>query len=299
VAGGDLSAGRAAAANALMEAGLDLTAKLRAAGLSLDRYAGAAAAEDLFWASQQAAALLYYKQEAGAAMIETADRIDDLLQVLRDEGVEDLTVSLATVEAYQDRLDIHGFTAEEVQAAQTIGIDADELEAIRQARIAADPAQLAGSVMGRLEDMAAAFRPLGDVLMSPPNFPGSTTRNLALAAGDNKLVRIFEHTAAFQLANPLTETATIELRIRQVNLPLDWKVTVSPAAATLAPGELTTVTVTMRPGTAAVQGTQPRVAVEGYVDDELIGGVALGVMLPQHVSFVGPWRISLPLVLRD
>jgi hypothetical protein len=43
--------------------------------------------------------------------------------------------------------------------------------------------------------------------------------------------------------------------------------------------------VTFRPGTAIVQGTQPRVAVEGYIGGELIGGVAIDVHVPTYVLF--------------
>lgn len=299
VAGGDLSQARAAAGNALMEAMLDLTAQLRAAALSLDRYGGAANAGDLYWASEQAALLIDLKQESGATMLEVADRLDALLDVMYDEGIEDLTVPVAEVVAYQARLASEGFNDDEVQAAYAIGLSDDDLEAIRQARLAADPAEVAGSVVTRLAEIAADLRLLGEVLMNPPNFDEtSTAYDAAAPAASTNLARIFVSRIPFQIGNPLPEAATVELRVRSLDLPLDWMVSVSPLSADLEPGEEVTGLITIRPGLAAAQGTRPRVAVEGYVDDELVGGAVVEVMVPRHVAAGPKENIYLPLILR-
>ncbi|MBN1657177.1 MAG: Ig-like domain-containing protein [Anaerolineae bacterium] len=296
----DLSAARAAAGNALMEAMLDLTSRLRAAALSLDRYAGAANAGDLYWASEQAAWLLYYKEESGATMLEVADRLDALLDVMRSENVEDLVVPVAEVEEYQARLVSDGFSELEIEAAHSIGLSDEEIEAIRQARVAADPAELAGSIMTRLAEIADALRPLGQVLMDPPNFAqGTITDRGNTFLGSTNLARIFVSQSPFRIANPLEEAATIDLRVRSLDLPPDWMVSVSPASVDLEPGEEVTGLLTIRPGLAAVQGTQPRVAVEGYIDDELIGGVVTEIMVPRHVAGEPGRKVYLPLVLRS
>jgi hypothetical protein len=299
VPGGDLSADRAAAGNALMEATLDLTARLRAAALSLDRYSGAANANDLYWASEQAASLIYFKEESGAQMLEVADRLDALLDVMLGEGVEDLTVPVAEVEEYQARLASDGFNDDEIEAARSIGLSDEEIEAIRQARIAADPAEVAGSVMSRMAAIAEALRSLGAVLMNPPNFAETATASTAAApAAATNLARIFVSQIPFQIGNPLDEAATVELRVRSLDLPPDWMVTVSPASVDLEQGEVVTGLITIRPGLAAVQGTQPRVAVEGYIEDQLIGGVVVEVMIPRHVAAGPKQKVYLPLVLR-
>lgn len=160
----DLPAARAAAANALMEASLDLTAELRAAVISLERYEGAAEAEDLYWASQQGSALLYYKREAGKVMPGVADKIEAMLQELRTEGITDITVTAEAIRAYQERLRTQGFNAEELQAARTIGLSDSWIEAIRQRRLRADPNQAAGSVMTAAAEVATALRELGGSL---------------------------------------------------------------------------------------------------------------------------------------
>ncbi|MBN1660629.1 MAG: Ig-like domain-containing protein [Anaerolineae bacterium] len=297
VPGGDLSAARATAGNDLMRAMLDLTAQMRAAALSLDRYAGAANANDLYWASEQAAWLIYYKQESGATMLEVADRLDALLDVMLDEGVEDLTVPVAKVEAYQARLASEGFSADEIAAARSIGLTDAEIESIRQARLAADPEEVAGSVVTRLRTTAAALRPLGDVLMNPPNFDQGAGVGTT-APGSANLARIFVGHTPFQIGNPLPDAAAIELRVRSLDLPPDWMVSVSPTSVSLAPGGQVTGVLTVRPGLASVQGTRPRVAVEGYIDDELIGGIVVDVMVPRHAVGGPVHRVYLPLVVR-
>jgi len=139
-------------------------------------------------------------------------------------------------------------------------------------------------------------------LLNPPNFlplgsTGGVGRRPATAAGTpNQLVRVFENVSTIQVGNPLSTTATIELRARRVALPADWMITVSPAQVTLAPGEQTTVTVAIVPGSAAVQGTIARAAVEGYVGAQLIGGVAFDMVLPRYQPFDGHLRVYLPLI---
>ncbi|MBN1248398.1 MAG: hypothetical protein JXC32_12120, partial [Anaerolineae bacterium] len=295
-----LSPARAKAGNLLMTSMLTLTAELRAAAISLDRYAGASNAGDVYWASEQAGMLLYYEQQAGVTMLETADRIDDLLSVMTLEGVKDLIVQVPTVIAYQTRLATSGFNRTELNAAAMIGMTSDEIEAERQARIAADPKDLAGSVMTRLTDVAERLRRLAPLLIDPPTFDmGDGGMVTAASTASTNLARVFTSRTAFQIANPLPEAAIVELRVRRLDLPSDWMVSVSPQSVDLEPGEVVTGTVRIRPGLATVQGTQPRVAVEGTIDGELIGGVVVEVMVPKHVVAGPKQRVFLPLTLRD
>jgi hypothetical protein len=53
---------------------------------------------------------------------------------------------------------------------------------------------------------------------------------------------------------------------------------------TLQPGEQSTATIVMQPGAATVQGLQPRIAVEGYAGNQLLGGVVLRVMVPKPLT---------------
>ncbi|CAG0927951.1 hypothetical protein TFLX_00721 [Thermoflexales bacterium] len=299
----EITAAEANALNALAAAMMDVHYTGKAATISLDRYGGAAEAHDLQWSTLQANALLHYKKLFGTALITAALRLDEFHQVLIDEGKPDVILTVSDVISYQQQLQTEGFTAEEIAAAHQLGLTDDEIEVSRQARLAADPATIAGSSQANLIEMATAFRELSDILLNPPNFlpigsTGGAGRPAAAATTPNRLVRVFENVSTIQVGNPLSQTATIELRVRRVDLPADWTMTVSPAQVTLAPGERVTATVSIVPGSAAVQGIIARATVEGYIDDQLIGGVAVDTLVPSYRPFDGTLHIYLPLILR-
>jgi len=97
------------------------------------------------------------------------------------------------------------------------------------------------------------------------------------------------------VGNPLTTTALIDVRARRIDLPADWMVSVSPAQLSLAPGEQTTVTVTIAPGSLVPQASIPRVAVEGYAGSQLLGGVVVDIVVPKFIPFA-PYHMYLPAV---
>jgi hypothetical protein len=285
-----------------------MIAKLNAATISLDRYGGAAAANDLAWSSQQAAALLYYKKEGAKAMLLAADRLEALVAVIRSENPQDVMMTEEIYQAYQERLAAQGFTGQEIAAAKQLGFSDAEIEAFRQERIALDPAEVAGSVTQRMADAAIALRELGNAILFPPLPVFSVTGGsggLAQAAGadapvqTDNLARVFKLEESIQVGNPLAETAMIELRVRRIDLPSDWIVAVQPITATLAPGEQISATVTVVPGAAAVQGAIARLAVEGYAGDQLLGGVAMDVIVPEYTAYDGALRFYLPVVKRN
>ena len=156
-----LSAEHAAALNALAAAVADNLAIVRAAQLCEDRMAGALAAGEDDWAMTQAAALIDYKHQAGAGMMTISRRLDDVMDAIRAAGVPDYFITEAAVEAYQDRLRDEGWSAEELQAAQLLGISDGELAQMRAERLAADPAELAGSMMQYWDELADSLWWLG------------------------------------------------------------------------------------------------------------------------------------------
>ena len=99
-----------------------------------------------------------------------------------------------------------------------------------------------------------------------------------------------------QIGNPLTTTATVELDVRPLGLPADWVVALSETSLELAPGQSITVTVMIRPGLPVAQGAQPGFAVEGFIDGQLIGGVAMNVVVPSYVDFTRPFQVYLPML---
>jgi hypothetical protein len=299
--GGEISAARAAAINAVTEAFDAMNSNGLAAAITLDRYGGAAAANNLEWSSLQAASLIYYKEEMGQALLTAAQRLDELLQVVISEGDTSVMVTADEIRAYQDRLRTSGYTAEEISDAKTAGLTDADIEASRQDAIAADPEETAGDLIVMLTELANEYRNLGNTLLNPPNFTlslgGSGGLTAAQAGGEpDNLARIFSAVNTIQVGNPLGETATVELEVRRVDLPSDWMVTVSPISVTLAPGEQVSATVTIIPGASAVQGSTQRVAIEGYAGNQLLGGVVMDVLVPKYMEFDGNLDVFLPLV---
>ncbi len=307
VADGQTSAARAAAINAVTEALLDANASGLAATISLDRYGGAAAANDLEWMSLQGGTLLYHKQEMAKALLVAAERMDALCQLAIAEGTTSIPVTADEFRAYQLELAATGFSAQEIADAKQVGLSDAQNEANKQELLATKPEDAAGDLLVKLEAWATAYRALGNAILFPPlpSFSVSggggglaqTVAADANATPDN-LARVFTTVGEFQLGNPLSTTATIDLVIRRVDLPADWLITTTPVSVTLAAGEQTTVTVNIIPGGAALQGVTPRVAIEGYAGNELLGGVVMDVIVPRYAPFDGKLRVYLPLVAR-
>ncbi|MGB5052248.1 MAG: invasin domain 3-containing protein, partial [Caldilineaceae bacterium] len=301
--GPDMPAARATALNNLTSDSIDLMVKLVAASVSYDRYGGAVAASDLTWSALQANAYIYYVQEAGKAMLTVADRWDQLAQELRGEGFTDVLVRTSDYAAYQTRLQSQGFAADELQAAHIAGLTDEGIENTLQFRIADDPNRTAGNQMAKWAMLAASLRDLGGQLstlqaISNPTveITGGTAANRSTSAENTstRLARVYSTSFDFQVGNPQTNPAQVTLKVRRLDMPSDWIVTVTPMTATLAVGQQITATVTVNPGSSVAQGIQPQVAVEGYIGGQLIGGVVEQISVPRYALFDGKLRIYLP-----
>ena len=177
--------------------------------------------------------------------------------------------------------------------------DAD-IAANRQGLIAANPNDIAGNLLDKFTSEAAISRELGRSLLAPSFYePGLSISGsaglMASAANGNTLAQINNLVETLQIGNPLTQTVLIGILTRRIDLPADWMVNVLPAQVSLAPGEQTTVTVTVAPGSPTPQNSIPRVAVEGYANNQLLGGVAVDIVVPRYVPFA-PHHVYLPVV---
>jgi hypothetical protein len=286
-----------AAYNGYMDAMADVIAYERAIKIALDRYAGAAEAGDLQWASQQAAVKGYYQKLLGRSA-EMVALYRDTLSRTPDVSGLNVWVSAADVISYQNHLRTQGLSPDELDAAHALGMSDAEIEAMRQAYLAADPPSLAGNVLDYQARLAATLQQLGEALTGSTNMPPQAGLMAVSVITPNNLARIYASVTDVAVGNLLTQTAAVELRIRRVDIPSDWTAAVTPALATLAPGVHITATVTVEAWSPVAQGYQARVAVEGYISNTLIGGVALDVLVPQAAVFDGKLRVYLPLVLR-
>lgn len=157
---GDVSPERAAALTALRESLEDLVSKLRAGEVSVDRLGGAIQAGDEHWATEQSAALLHWKRQSGAAMIVVADRMEALLAVSRAEGQTDTLVTPDMYAGYQQTIR-DGFSPARLEAARLLGLSEQQIETVRQERLAAEPGSAAGLFLSQFKNTADEMRELG------------------------------------------------------------------------------------------------------------------------------------------
>jgi hypothetical protein len=81
-------------------------------------------------------------------------------------------------------------------------------------------------------------------------------------------------------------------------MPDDWGASITPITATLSAGGQITATLVVAPGSTAVQGSHPRVAVEAYIQNQLVGGVVQDILVPDIQPFNGNLRLYLPAILK-
>jgi hypothetical protein len=297
--GSGISAARATALNELNDALAQANAYGTAAVTAFDRSGGASEAKDLNWASIQTGVMLEYNRSMGEALITAAQKIDNVISVAASEGTTSVIITVDDVIAMQQKL-VSGFSVQEIADAHAVGLTDTDIEAIRQNILAANPEDLASDVITNMQQISAQFYLLGGVLTHPAVFaPGFSVGGSALIqrpATGNIMAQVYDTVTTVQLSNPNPTTSLITLSARRIDLPADWTVDVSPAQISLAPGEQTTVTVSIIAGSPVVQGSTPRVAVEGYVGSQLLGGVVVDIVVPMYWPFDGMLRIYLPLV---
>ena len=234
--GNGISAARAAALNELDDALAQANSFGTAAVIAFDRSGGAAEAYDLEWQSIQTAAMLEYNRQYGFALITVSEKIDNAISVAASEGVTSIPISEAEVITMQQKLITSGFSAQEIADAHALGLTDAEIESIRQSIINANPADLAGDVITKMQQISQQLNALGVQLTNPvvfrPGFSisGSAGKPVQQNAVGNLMAQVFNTVETIPVSNPsLTTTKTITLKVRRVDLPADWTVAVSPA----------------------------------------------------------------------
>jgi hypothetical protein len=236
-----------------------------------------------------------------------ADKLAALIAVIEAEGGGNAEVTLDEAVAAQARLAADGYTPSEIEAAHALGFTDEQIEAARQIDLTLKPEDLAGPIVAKLRIAEEAFRGQGAYLIEPVNFveePGREALSgqfllagVALTGENSNLARVYEHSSTIQIGNPLDHEATIELRLRPISIPVGWQTEVSVDSVTLKPGEEATVTVSISATTPVVQGTMTKLAVEGYAEGRLLGGVVVAVLVPNYVPFGERPGASSPLML--
>lgn len=173
---------RATAINNLVESSLKLTALLNAALISQERFGGALQAEDNFWTLEQGKATVYYKRQAGQAMLDTANRLEELIKVMQNEGIKDVYVTTDMIRSFQVNLRDRGWSSEAREAGQLLRLSEQDLEEKRQKILMSDPEQLTGSFYESAELTIQSLKEISAIWSRLPEVPERQTFTLGKLA---------------------------------------------------------------------------------------------------------------------
>lgn len=166
--GDEVSRARAEAANAFLRAAVDLTGKMRAAKISVERYSGAIGSGAPEWARAQLVNAVRYERESGRAMVEAAVRLEALVRVARAEGVPETPLSGPLIESYRDSLRREGFSPEEQEVCRALNFTEEEIAehkaAILGGAIEEGPEGLYGAALA----LAEALREFASLWLALP-----------------------------------------------------------------------------------------------------------------------------------
>jgi hypothetical protein len=257
---------RARLINGLMTSLWQLNVNLDAAAVSLDRYAGASASNDLKWASQQARAMLYFEGLAAEHARASGMALGNLLSQLRERGFTEAVISADAVKRYQKRIR-KSLDAPARAAGAIVRASEADMEAHRLKRASIDPASVSGPLFAKLDHAASDLMALSEVLQRQGEVLSSSGRSKKAAQRS-----LGDWSTSLRIGNPQRKRARIDLSIRAINVPPDWSISVEPPSVSLRAGENTTAWVHVHTTSPAFEDTRPRAAVEGRIGRELVSG---------------------------
>lgn len=235
-----------------------------------------------------------FNLQYAAELYALGDAIEQVLAVTQGAGVPDGSYRPEEYDAALAELQSEGFDADTLAYYQQAGLSQEQIDVLLEEKIndleAAEPVFI--GFYDYLAQTAAEARDRADDLTA--QYGGGGLAPLALNAP--RTYRFQPRDYSFQVGNPTAVTDTVRLEVRPVNVPINWSYSIAQDSWTLGPGEIVTATVTLYPGPTTVEGDTVQVAVEGYIDNDLIGGVLLEHATPRDIADAG--ALYLPLVVR-
>jgi len=165
---GGVTRARAEAINALLAASVDLTAKIRAARFSVERYSGAMQAGDEEWARRQLENAIRYERESGLAMMVVADRLEALTRLAQSERVLDILITPQMIDSYRDSIRVQGFTPEELEACRALNLTPEEIEEMKNEILSDRELEGPASLYESARELAVALRDFARLLAALP-----------------------------------------------------------------------------------------------------------------------------------
>lgn len=293
----DVTQAQADALNALSQTSADILALNLATGVTRQRMNWAAQAGELNDLDRQYAAFLGFMSQYVQKLRTLASQHDDLLAATEGAGMNNGIYYPEDYEAAYAELEQQGFDTETETYLLGSGLDADLIEEIRQDILAEGVGRTFTTtsfydILRQTRDEALALADRYEA-----QYDGLQARQSLAAAPATLQPEV--QTYQFRVGHTLPTTETVELVIKPVSLPIDWSTGLSDQSLSLAPGEVTTATLTLTPGEAVPEQSTIQVAVEGYVDGALIGGVLFSYNVPAVTTVRFTNHIFLPTVLRQ
>lgn len=289
-AGAGVTLAEAEAATALVEVAALLSAlgEARAEASARVRAAGQAQADAA--ALRQLAAYRGFQLDYADGLELLAAAVDELLAAAEAAGSPDTVFSPVDMAQYRQDLQASGYDQAtidfHIDSGRSTGQIAQMLER-DLARRAAMP-ELTTTLHGFLRVLRARALVAAATLRELYQAPA-----LALAKGEGSgtalpaQLPLQAMTVDIEVGHASASTRTVELVVRPVQVPIGWGYGLSERAPSLAPGETTTVVLTLEPNDTLVQGGRVRLAVEGYVDGVRVGGLMVEKSFPPLRIFRG------------
>jgi len=237
------------------------------------------------FANQYADKLDEFADEIGALLAITADA-DTTYYVPED------------FQTTRDGIASTGFDTETRTFYQQTGLSAgliSELEADLVADYDRSPFEII-SWSWALSNIQTNARAIAGRLRNTYSPQGSSIRVANSDSGANSVV-VRPIPFTFDVGHPFSTTRDVELFARPVNLPLDWTYELSSSSFTLDADEVASATLTLYPGREMLEGDLVQVAVEGYVNGELVGGIVMEYNTPKTTAAVANNPPSQPMLV--
>jgi hypothetical protein len=274
-AGPNLPQERSDVLNALSQTAAQALGLSRAIAATRQRMHWAAQADELDDVDRQYTAFLDFVRRYAQTLRTWAGQNDDFLAVTEGAGLADVYFYPEDYEAALNELKQTGFGTDTLDYLQQSGLSQELIEELRQDIV--DKAQgqtfQTTSFYQTVRSARDEARQIAERLERRYGLNAQRAMAAATISGE---LQPYDFTVGHQFE----VTKTINLQIRTVSLPMDWSARLDRENVTLGPDKTITNTLNLIPGERVPEASTVKVAVEGYVDGEYIGGILFSYNAP-------------------
>ena len=282
--GGDFTPGLAASLTDVARLSAEISALVTASGTTRQRLAWAAQARDQGAVDAQYFYFRSLAYDEGLKRVELGSALLDLLAENEAAGIPDSVITPDDQAAFLETLKTTGYPPDVVQYMLDLGWDQAEIDRRLEDEIATlenmdfrpktdyeDLRQFAAENMRRGQALVDRYQSVaaGRMAGGGKNAPGPGIDPI---------------TYRFRVGHDRPGTETVRLLVRPLQLPIDWSWELETDEVELGAGEIREVSFVLVPGPTPLPGEELEVAVEGWLDDELLGGISFEYRVPQLIE---------------